>query len=230
MTRPCKIGVQLPEVERYVPWPEYLDLARLRGGRRLRLGLGRRPPALRPEGRQHAGPVRGVDDARGDRGGDRAGRDRAAGGVDQLPRAGDARQAGGDGRRDLRRPADRRAGGGLEPAGVPAFGFAYDRRVSRFEEALAIIVPLLREGRTTFHGSSTTSRTACSTRGPCARAGRRSCSAPTARGCWASGCRSWTPGTSGGASTTTASSGSPRSRPGSTRPCPRAGPSRRRRP
>src|SRR4029079_17001402 len=29
MTRPCKIGVQLPGVERYVPWPEYLDLARL---------------------------------------------------------------------------------------------------------------------------------------------------------------------------------------------------------
>ena len=28
MTRPCKIGVQLPEVERFVPWPEYLDLAR----------------------------------------------------------------------------------------------------------------------------------------------------------------------------------------------------------
>ena len=29
MTRPCKVGVQLPEVERFVPWPEYLDLARL---------------------------------------------------------------------------------------------------------------------------------------------------------------------------------------------------------
>src|SRR3954470_9899412 len=28
MTRPCKIGVQLPEVERFVPWPDYLDLAR----------------------------------------------------------------------------------------------------------------------------------------------------------------------------------------------------------
>src|SRR4249919_4156417 len=28
MTRPCKVGVQLPEVERFVPWPEYLDLAR----------------------------------------------------------------------------------------------------------------------------------------------------------------------------------------------------------
>src|SRR6476659_695246 len=28
MNRPCKIGVQLPEVERFVPWPDYLDLAR----------------------------------------------------------------------------------------------------------------------------------------------------------------------------------------------------------
>src|SRR6188474_1161972 len=28
MTRPCEVGVQLPEVERFVPWPEYLDLAR----------------------------------------------------------------------------------------------------------------------------------------------------------------------------------------------------------
>ena len=28
MTRPCKIGVQLPEVERFVSWPEYLELAR----------------------------------------------------------------------------------------------------------------------------------------------------------------------------------------------------------
>src|SRR5919206_607384 len=28
MTRPCKIGVQLPEVERFVPMPEYLAMAR----------------------------------------------------------------------------------------------------------------------------------------------------------------------------------------------------------
>lgn len=27
MTRPCKIGVQLPEVERYVPWPELISMA-----------------------------------------------------------------------------------------------------------------------------------------------------------------------------------------------------------
>src|SRR3954454_20697772 len=28
MTRPCKMGVQLPEVERFVSWPEYLEMAR----------------------------------------------------------------------------------------------------------------------------------------------------------------------------------------------------------
>src|SRR3954447_12549136 len=28
MTRPCKVGVQLPEVERFVPWPEYLAMGR----------------------------------------------------------------------------------------------------------------------------------------------------------------------------------------------------------
>ena len=43
-------------------------------------------------------------------------------------------------------------GAGWNRREFDAFGFPYDRRVSRFEEALAIIVPLLREGRTTFHG------------------------------------------------------------------------------
>ena len=28
MTRPCQIGVQLPEVERFVPWPELISMAR----------------------------------------------------------------------------------------------------------------------------------------------------------------------------------------------------------
>ena len=32
------------------------------------------------------------------------------------------------------------------------FGYPFDRRVSRFEEALQIIAPLLREGRVNFHG------------------------------------------------------------------------------
>ena len=43
-------------------------------------------------------------------------------------------------------------GAGWNEREYAAFGFPYDRRVSRFEEALAIIAPLLREGRTTFHG------------------------------------------------------------------------------
>ena len=43
-------------------------------------------------------------------------------------------------------------GAGWNRREYDAFGFAYDRRVSRFEEALAIIVPLLREGRTSFAG------------------------------------------------------------------------------
>ena len=43
-------------------------------------------------------------------------------------------------------------GSGWNRREFDAFGFPYDRRVSRFEEALAIIAPLLREGRTTFHG------------------------------------------------------------------------------
>jgi probable F420-dependent oxidoreductase len=43
-------------------------------------------------------------------------------------------------------------GAGWNRREFDAFGFPYDRRVSRFEEALAIIAPLLREGRTTFHG------------------------------------------------------------------------------
>ena len=111
-------------------------------------------------------------------------------------------------------PADRRAGRGVEPAGVlrvrlrlrpsgqPLRGGAGDHRAAAARGA---------DDASTAR--TTTSRTACSTRGRCATAGRRSCSAPTARGCWASGCPSWTPGTSGGASTTTASTGSPRSRP-----------------
>ena len=43
-------------------------------------------------------------------------------------------------------------GAGWNRREYDAFGFPYDRRVSRFEEALAIIGSLLREGRTTFHG------------------------------------------------------------------------------
>ncbi len=43
-------------------------------------------------------------------------------------------------------------GAGWHEPEYEAFGFPYDHRVSRFEEALQIIVPLLREGRADFRG------------------------------------------------------------------------------
>jgi len=43
-------------------------------------------------------------------------------------------------------------GAGWHEPEYRAFGFPFDRRVSRFEEALQIIVPLLREGRVDFAG------------------------------------------------------------------------------
>jgi alkanesulfonate monooxygenase SsuD/methylene tetrahydromethanopterin reductase-like flavin-dependent oxidoreductase (luciferase family) len=43
-------------------------------------------------------------------------------------------------------------GSGSHAADYSAFGFAWDHRVGRFEEALQILVPLLREGRVDFAG------------------------------------------------------------------------------
>ena len=43
-------------------------------------------------------------------------------------------------------------GCGSHPPEYAAFGYPYDHRVDRFEEALQIIVPLLREGRVDFAG------------------------------------------------------------------------------
>ena len=44
-------------------------------------------------------------------------------------------------------------GAGWNEREYRAFGFPYDRRVSRFEEAFTIIRSLLRDGRSDFHGS-----------------------------------------------------------------------------
>ena len=43
-------------------------------------------------------------------------------------------------------------GCGSHPPEYAAFGYPYDHRVDRFEEALGILVPLLREGRVDFAG------------------------------------------------------------------------------
>jgi alkanesulfonate monooxygenase SsuD/methylene tetrahydromethanopterin reductase-like flavin-dependent oxidoreductase (luciferase family) len=152
MTRPCKIGVQLPEVERFVPWPEYLDLAR----RAEAVGfdsvwVGDHLVYDLPDGstrgpyetwttlaaiaavtkRVELGPLVASTSFHAP-----AMLAKQAATVDAISR----------GRLIVA------LGAGWNRREFDAFGFPYDRRVSRFEEALAIIVPLLREGRTTFHG------------------------------------------------------------------------------
>ena len=63
------------------------------------------------------------------------------------------RQDGRHRRRDQRRPADPRSGAGWHEPEYAAFGFPYDHRVSRFEEALQIITALLRTGHVDFQGA-----------------------------------------------------------------------------
>ena len=152
MTRPCKVGVQLPEVERFVPWPEYLDLARRAEAVGLdSVWLGDHLLYDLPDGSTR-GPYEAWTTLA------------AIAAVTERVEIGPlvastsfhapamlAKQAA---------TVDAISGGrlivglgaGWNRREYDAFGFAYDRRVSRFEEALAVIVPLLREGRTTFHG------------------------------------------------------------------------------
>jgi alkanesulfonate monooxygenase SsuD/methylene tetrahydromethanopterin reductase-like flavin-dependent oxidoreductase (luciferase family) len=152
VTRPCKIGVQLPEVERFVPMADYLALARhVEAAGFDSIWVGDHLLYDLPDG-----STRGPHEAWTTLA--------AIAAVTETVELGPlvastafhapamlAKQAAA---------VDAISGGRLVVAlgagwnrrEFDAFGFAYDRRVSRFEEALAVIVPLLREGRTTFHG------------------------------------------------------------------------------
>ena len=152
MTRPCKVGVQLPEVERFVSWPDYLDLAR----RAERAGFDSISVGDHLIYDLPDGSTRGPYEAWTTLAAIAAVTER----VEIAPLVAStsfhapamlAKQAAtvdaiSQGRLIVG------LGAGWNRREYDAFGFAYDRRVSRFEEALAIIVPLLREGRTTFHG------------------------------------------------------------------------------
>src|SRR5688500_3695934 len=152
MTRPCKVGVQLPEVERFLPWPEYLDLARRAESAGYdSIWVGDHLVYDLPDGSTRGPYEAGTTLA-------------AIAGATERVEIGPlvastafhtpamlAKQAAtvdaiSEGRLIVG------LGAGWNRREFDAFGFPYDRRVSRFEEALAIIVPLLREGRTTFHG------------------------------------------------------------------------------
>lgn len=152
MTRPCKIGVQLPEVERFVPWPEYLDMARLAEAVGYdSIWVGDHLLYDLPDG-----SARGPYEAWTSLAAIAAVTERVELGPlvaatsfhapAMLAKQAATVDAISGGRLILG------LGAGWNRREYDAFGFRYDRRVSRFAEALAIIVPLLREGRTTFHG------------------------------------------------------------------------------
>lgn len=152
MTRPCKVGVQLPEVERFVPWPEYLDLARRAEAAAFdSIWVGDHLLYDLPDG-----STRGPYEAWTTLAAIAAVTERVEIGplvasTSYHAPAVLAKQAAtvdaiSSGRLILG------LGAGWNRREYDAFGLQYDRRVSRFEEALAIIAPLLREGRTSFHG------------------------------------------------------------------------------
>lgn len=152
MTRPCKVGVQLPEVERFVGWPEYQDLARRAESAGYdSVWVGDHLLYDLPDG-----ATRGPYEAWTSLAAIAAATERVELGPlvastgfhapAMLAKQAATVDAISQGRLIVG------LGAGWNRREFDAFGFPYDRRVSRFAEALAIIAPLLREGRTTFRG------------------------------------------------------------------------------
>jgi probable F420-dependent oxidoreductase len=153
MPRPCRIGVQLPEVERHVPWPEMLSMARtaedvgfdsLWVGDHLLYdlpGSSSRGPweawtslaalAVATQ-RVEIGPLVASTSFHSP-----AMLAKQAATVDAIS----------NGRLILG------LGAGWNEREYQAFGFPYDHRVSRFEEAFTVVRTLLREGRIDFDGA-----------------------------------------------------------------------------
>ena len=157
--RPLKVGVQLPEVERVVRWPEYVELAR----RAESLGydsvwvgdhlLYRRAGDPEPRGpwecwtmlaalaaatsRIELGPLVASTSFHAP-----AMLAKQAATVDEIS----------GGRLILG------LGAGWNETEYAAFGFPFDHRISRFEEAFTIIRTLLRDGAIDFAGTFYTAR------------------------------------------------------------------------
>lgn len=153
MPRPCRIGVQLPEVERRVDWPELLSMARraeavgfdsLWIGDHLLYdlpgGVTRGPWEVWTSLAAVAAVTERVE----------LGPLVASTGFHapaMLAKQAATVDAISGGRLILG------LGAGWNEREYRAFGFPYDHRVSRFEEAFAVIRTLLRDGRVDFDGS-----------------------------------------------------------------------------
>ena len=171
--RPIKVGVQLPEVEREVRWPEILDMARATEdlgfdsiwvGEHLLYRYAGRPPRGPWEAwsllaglaavtsRVELGPLVACTNFHNP-----AMLAKQAATIDEIS----------GGRLVLG------LGAGWNGTEFRAFGFPYDHRIDRFEEAFTIIRTLLREGAIDFEAGSTRRATASCCRGVRARPARR---------------------------------------------------------
>jgi probable F420-dependent oxidoreductase len=152
MTRPLKIGIQLPEVERFVPWQELLAMARRAEDVGFdSLWFGDHLLYDQPDGSQR-GPWEvwtslaavAVATTRIEIGPLVASTSFHAPAM--LAKMAATVDAISGGRLVVG------LGAGWNQREYTAFGFEYDRRVSRFEEAFTIIRTLLREHRVDFAG------------------------------------------------------------------------------
>ena len=153
MPRPCRVGVQLPEVERFVPWPEYVAMARTAEAVGFDgIWLGDHLLYDLP-----GGVTRGPWEVWTSLAALAAVTERVTLGPlvastsfhapAMLAKQAATVDAISGGRLVLG------LGAGWNRREYTAFGFPYDHRVSRFEEAFTIVRTLLREGRTTFEGT-----------------------------------------------------------------------------
>jgi alkanesulfonate monooxygenase SsuD/methylene tetrahydromethanopterin reductase-like flavin-dependent oxidoreductase (luciferase family) len=149
--RPLKVGVQLPEVERAVRWPELREMARTAEEVGFdSLWLGDHLLYRRPEG--NVGPWEVWTSL--------AAIAEATTRVEIGPLVASTSFHSPPMLAKMAATVDEISGGrlvlglgaGWNEADYTAYGFPYDQRVSRFEEAFTIIRTLLRESRIDFEG------------------------------------------------------------------------------
>jgi alkanesulfonate monooxygenase SsuD/methylene tetrahydromethanopterin reductase-like flavin-dependent oxidoreductase (luciferase family) len=149
--RPLKVGVQLPEVERLVRWPELRNMAQTAEGVGFdSLWVGDHLLYQRPDG--NVGPWEVWTSL--------AGLAEATKRVEIGPLVAATSFHSPPMLAKMAATVDEISGGrlilglgaGWNEPDYTAFGFPYDQRVSRFEEAFTIIRTLLREGHIDFSG------------------------------------------------------------------------------
>jgi probable F420-dependent oxidoreductase len=153
MPRRCRVGLQLPEVERYVPWPEFVAMARAAEAAGFdSLWVGDHLLYDLPDG-----STRGPWEAWTSLAALAAVTERielgplVASTSFHAPAMLAKQAATVDGISGGRLIVG--LGAGWNEREYRAFGFPFDQRVSRFEEALTIVRRLLAEGRVDFEGA-----------------------------------------------------------------------------